>query len=229
MDPEQSPLTEDEITKLKTLFAPLTDGQKSSFQGIVTRMDPSKGGKPRIYLYTEEPHELLLASENRSYNDLDFPISLSSKSFSHKSIRYIGRLHCHKYDAIYKCEINPGFSRSIIDVDPMHDQGIKIKYKRASERTLRVRQMTVSWDPKVNDDEAPLLQADFQEFHEKFPNITTIASEKNFYLVNKETLQPCFALAKTDDNEFFFYVAGPLSIFEGFCIASSTFHRVRGE
>ncbi|OHT11959.1 hypothetical protein TRFO_18330 [Tritrichomonas foetus] len=77
------------------------------------------------------------------------------------------------------------------------------------------------------EDDFSIRKRPFKFFHRLFPSVSYVESKKNVLFMVKKN--HCFSLVKQFEDEYYFTVSYPLSIFQGFCIAASLFHKVKNE
>jgi hypothetical protein len=213
---------DDTASRKKRICSPLPDGD--TYVGMVCRREKSKSGHPRYFLFTPD-EDLELAAECCAGNNLLFSIALGSVNFSaDANPLYLGKMTRSGASATYSVtqRTDAGANAKVLD----------IRYLWKSEKKAFDASRRVIVTPVGEAGESPpLVQMDFREnIAKKFPGLeqTTPVSEGNFFLGNADGAHR-FSFAKIDNDEYHFAVSGGLSVFQGFCIAATTFHRVRYE
>lgn len=216
MIPEIQP---EDLKRKEMLFKPIPEGQ--TYTTCLVRRRKSKSGKHRFYIYDSQD-QLQIAAECDIYNDCYFTISLDAIEFNDSSPFTIGKLTHRRYDTYYYGEIlqNNAFHKNMT-----------IKYLSSNAKKGRGRKMEISFEPGFGPEER-LVQSDtFNEtFKTLFPDLSEKMqkSSKNFFIFSEKG-RHCFSLAKIYKDEFHLAISNPLSIFDGFLIALSTFHILKNE
>jgi hypothetical protein len=204
------------------LCYPLPTSQ--TYTGIFTRKEKSKSGHLRYYLYSESD-EIELAAEFHDSGTLYFPIAMGSVNFTDlNNPLYLGEMSREKESNTYIVNLRGNQNEQI--------KVLSVRYLcRWEKRPLDCSRIMVVRPFENGEPKSEVVQWDFREnIKNVFPKMECDAekSAKNFYLGGGDGTHQ-FSFAKVAEDEYHFGVSGGLSIFQGFAIAVSTFHKTRHE
>ena len=188
------------------------------FSGTVTlNMKPKRSIHPRVYLYTSD-EALMMMAENRGRNQNSFRVARNAINFDRDRSEIIGKCKRAIISGTWK----------IRRTGEEHPSVVAKYWKRMKKRSSRrVVDVTV----KDGESEVSLTQEDFKVMYPQLVGSESeplAHSQRNFVLTDNGRLVFAFA-EMSEDDDFQLKVAAPLSIFEGFCLALTTFFLVPNE
>jgi len=182
------------------------------FKGYFSRKIKTKAGVLKYYLYTEDWKTLVLSAINPYSRN--YMVSRSSIEYDEASDSFVGQL------------LSNSSTNSYNAVDKNGEKKIGIEYKAIANRDRLFRQLNVVVPTqKIIKQRLPVLENGMWTLH--FPEHNGIPSDKNLIIDYEEDF--CFMFEKLEQDEFYFSVKWPLSIFEGFCLALSTMKKYLDE
>lgn len=213
-------LTEKELNRKRQIRAPLEIGQTCI--GILTMNEITKSGLKRFYLYTQDQETLIIASEFHNFTEISYhQISLSSTTFLPKDQHCLGVLVSRQSSSTKIGRLNHFADQTrreaCISIRMHREYEIPKHTMKSGESKIRIRMLPHSITD-VEDDYS-MHQKAFSHFPKFYPEVKFIESKNNVLFVVKN--QHCFSFAQLYDEEYFFAVSYPLSIFQGFCIAAA--------
>lgn len=213
-------LQPEDIKRKNMLFEVIPADQ--IYTTCLVRRRKTKSGKHRYYIY-DSNDQLLISAECDIYNDCFFTISLDSSDFNKGSPYIIAKLTHRRFDTYYFSEIVK---------DNAFIKNMTIKYLTYNQKKdHKKRHLQIEFEPDLGpqnkfiqaDDFDATFRACFPEMYEKIEK-----SSKNF-VIQTENGKLCFSFAKIFKDEFHLAISNPLSIFDGFLVALSTFHILKNE
>jgi hypothetical protein len=204
--------------KRQKLLQPLQFG--TTYVGTVARKVKTKSGSRRYYVY-DENENLEMAAECHRLGELKFYIALGSTDFSlTDNDRLVAVMSRHKEGGVYTVRLRGAFFENKEDCGGVEGKYLTIEYLSKGQKKGRCsRSLRFSRANGIS-----LEQYDFREkIVEKFPDVAlkAIKSTKNFILGWNQEHRISFA--KMAKDEFHLAVTGPMCVFDGFCLALSTF------
>ena len=193
------------------ILAPHTGRQ---FSGIFVRKSRTKTGNERFYLYEEGSEDLILVAEEES--SYHFNISQSALDMSPTSKFFLGVLYANKGTLTWKA------------ADFQSRAQVTITYLKASEREEGYRELQVVIPPDLHLRQRHPRNIDGRYLIQFPTSIRGVKSEKNIIIDN---LDGHFTIVfqKAAEKEHVLLITEPCSIFQGFCVALSTFRRFNKE
>ena len=188
------------------------------FSGAVTlNMKSKRSLHPRAYLYTSD-ETLMMVAENRGKNRNSFRVARKAIDFDTDRSEIIGKCGRGIVSGTWKITRAGEENPSVVA------EYLRRMQKKSSRRIVNV---TI----KDGESELALTQEDFKAAYPQLvgaENEPVPNSKRNFVLTDSGRLVFAFA-EMSEDDEFQLKVAAPLSIFEGFCLALTTFFLISNE
>lgn len=183
------------------IFTPISEGM--TFRSSFVRKKKNKGNSTNYYLYSEDQQDLLLVATRTS--QYKYVITQDALDISKNSEYFVGEVIGNRSNLTYKGLDNQCKEHISITL-------LKYKDKKAS---CPYRQVRVQIPGKYD-----ILQRQPSYtngvYTLNFPEVV-IPSKKNFILDFNCNL--CCSIGKIYEDEHFFIVNYPFSIFQGFCFA----------
>jgi hypothetical protein len=194
----------------------------SSLTGILTYRERAKGGFPRYYLYSEDGASLIIAAEEHSVRSAYYDISTNSCVFDKTSPHHVGTMY-HVEGSRYCVVVNHTRRTSRPHELLRVSFGGECAWSLSREISLQFpdRSYFGGWTGDVSS----ILQQCASGLADLVPADRIIHCGRNQLFKYRDAA--CLALCMTADDEYFFYVAHPLSLFLGFAIALSILRKIR--
>lgn len=182
------------------------------FVGYFTRRTKAKSGTEKFYLFSKNSEKLILSAISPSSRN--YIITSNSNDVSLTSQSFVGQVIPNPSSLSYQAQ------------DKFGKQILKVDYKAVTNRDRIFRQLNVNLsDSKIITQRLPKLENGLWTLH--FPLHNGILSDKNMILDFEGDF--CFMFEKIQQDEFYFSVKYPFSIFQGFCIGLSTMKKYLSE
>ncbi|OHT01949.1 hypothetical protein TRFO_31069 [Tritrichomonas foetus] len=190
------------------VFTPIE--KNSTFQGFFVRKKKTQKGKTMFYLYSEDEETLLLcAIESSSYV---YEISRNAKNINKTDPYFCGNLIGNNSTLTYSATDHEGKNQ------------LTIQFKKANERIFRRFSAIAPPNFSIVQREPQYINGVWML---KYPHYDGISSQKNFMMDFDDDY--CIAFEKLHDEEYYFSLRYPLSLFQGFCLSLSVMKKFSQE